>query len=51
MVTYWGEHILHHQTALRVKTRLLFLPGVMVTSVPTQLGSEQEPTALAEVAG
>ena len=51
VVTHWWEHILHNQTALRIKTRLLFLPGVMVTSVPTQIGLENEFTALAEVAG
>jgi amino acid transporter len=51
VVTHWWEHILHNQTALRIKTRLLFLPGVMVTSVPTQLGVEHEFTGLAEVAG
>lgn len=51
VVTHWWEHILHNQTALRIKTRLLFLPGVMVTSVPTQLGVGAEYTALAEVAG
>jgi hypothetical protein len=31
------EHLLHNQTALRLKARLLFEPGVMVTSVPWQL--------------
>ncbi len=51
VVTHWWEHILHNQTALRIKTRLLFLPGVMVTSVPTQIGLDNEFTALAEVAG
>lgn len=49
VVTHWWEHILHNQTALRIKTRLLFLPGVMVTSVPTQLGVDQNATTLAEV--
>lgn len=51
VVTHWWEHALHNQTALRIKTRLLFLPGVMVTSVPTQLGLSGDATALAEVAG
>jgi hypothetical protein len=37
----WWEQLLHNQTALRLKGRLLFTPGVMVTSVPYQLrGSE-----------
>ncbi len=39
VVTHWWEQILHNQTALRIKMRLLLLPGVMVTSVPTQLAS------------
>jgi hypothetical protein len=30
----WWEHLLHNQSALRLKARLLFEPGVMVTSVP-----------------
>ena len=38
----WWEQLLHNQTALRLKARLLFTPGVMVTSVPYQLkGSEK----------
>jgi hypothetical protein len=41
VVGHWWEQLLHNQTALRLKTRLLFTPGVMVTSVPYQLqGSE-----------
>jgi len=39
VVGHWWEHILHNQTALRLKGRLLFTPGVMVTSVPFQLQS------------
>lgn len=35
------EQLLHNQTALRLKGRLLFTPGVMVTSVPFQLESSQ----------
>jgi hypothetical protein len=38
-VGHWWEHILHNQSALRLKTRLLFEPGVMMTSVPWQLRS------------
>jgi amino acid transporter len=42
VVGRWWEQILHNQTALRLKGRLLFTPGVMVTSVPYQLrGAEQ----------
>jgi amino acid transporter len=39
VVGRWWEHLLHNQSALRLKTRLLFEPGVMVTSVPWQLAS------------
>jgi amino acid transporter len=39
VVGHWWENLLHNQSALRLKTRLLFLPGVMVTSVPWQLAS------------
>lgn len=39
VVGHWWEHILHNQSALRLKGRLLFEPGVMVTSVPWQLTS------------
>jgi amino acid transporter len=39
VVGRWWEHILHNQSALRIKGRLLFEPGVMVTSVPWQLES------------
>ena len=39
VVGHWWEHFLHNQSALRLKTRLLFVPGVMVTNVPFQLGS------------
>ncbi len=39
VVGRWWEHLLHNQSALRLKGRLLFTPGVMVTSVPWQLVS------------
>ena len=39
VVGHWWEHLLHNQSAFRLKARLLFRPGVMVTSVPWQLGS------------
>ena len=39
VVGHWWEHLLHNQSALRLKGRLLFTPGVMVTSVPWQLAS------------
>ena len=37
VVGHWWEQILHNQSALRLKGRLLFQPGVMVTNVPWQL--------------
>jgi amino acid transporter len=37
----WWEQLLHNQSALRLKGRLLFQPGVMVTSVPWQLRSSE----------
>jgi amino acid transporter len=39
VVGRWWEHLLHNQSALRLKGRLLFEPGVMVVSVPWQLAS------------
>jgi len=39
VVGHWWEHLLHNQSALRLKSRLLFTPGVMVVSVPWQLES------------
>ncbi|MEE1788026.1 APC family permease [Streptomyces sp. SP17BM10] len=41
VVGRWYEHLLHNQSALRLKGRLLFKPGVMVTSVPWQLESSE----------
>ena len=37
----WWEQLLHNQSALRLKARLLFTPGVMVASVPWQLRSSE----------
>jgi amino acid transporter len=42
VVGRWWEQFLHNQSALRLKGRLLFQPGVMVTSVPWQLVSSQK---------
>ncbi|MFD4368294.1 APC family permease [Rhodococcus sp. NPDC058521] len=42
VVGHWWEQILHNQSALRLKSRLLFQPGVMVTSVPWQLNSSEK---------
>ena len=41
VVGHWWEHRLHNQSALRLKTRLLFQPQVMVISVPWQLRSSR----------
>jgi amino acid transporter len=47
VVGRWWEHLLHNQSALRLKSRLLFQHGIMVTNVPWQLASshpdEQQP--------
>ncbi|WP_344856342.1 APC family permease [Amycolatopsis ultiminotia] len=47
VVGHWWEQVLHNQSALRLKGRLLFQPGVMVTSVPWQLESSQKALARA----
>ncbi|MGW4486159.1 APC family permease [Amycolatopsis sp. NPDC004368] len=39
VVGHWWEQVLHNQSALRLKGRLLFQPGVIVASVPWQLES------------
>jgi amino acid transporter len=39
VVGHWWEQLLHNQSALRLKSRLLYERGVMVTSVPWQLSS------------
>jgi hypothetical protein len=41
VVGHWWEQVLHNQSALRLKGRLLFMDGVMVTSVPWQLNSSE----------
>ena len=41
VVGHWWEQVLHNQTALVIRTRLHFTPGVMVTSVPYQLASSE----------
>ncbi len=39
IVGRWWEHLLHNQTILRLKSRLLFVPNVVVASVPWRLRS------------
>jgi amino acid transporter len=49
VVGRWWEQLLHNQSALRLKARLLFEPGVMVTSVPWQMHSthpQAQPTLI-----
>ena len=41
VVGHWWDQVLHNQSALRLKTRLLYMPSVMVTSVPWQLDSSE----------
>ena len=41
VVGRWYERLLHDQSALRLKGRLFFTPGVMVASVPWQLRSSE----------
>ena len=48
VVGHWWEGLLHNQSALRLKTRLLFIPNVMVTSVPWQLNSSERLSQLQE---
>lgn len=38
---HWWEQALHNQSALRLRSRLIFTPGVMVSSVPWQLASSE----------
>ncbi|OKJ16105.1 DNA-binding protein [Kitasatospora sp. CB01950] len=44
VVGRWWENFLHNQSALWLKSRLLFTPGVMVISVPWQLTSASRRT-------
>ncbi len=49
---HWWEQVLHNQSALRLKTRLLQQRGVIIASVPYQLRSATEPRpAASTVAG
>ena len=49
VVGHWWEQLLHNQSALRLKTRLLFTPGIMVVSVPWQLVSSDASAERGEV--
>jgi hypothetical protein len=41
----WWEHLLHNQTALRLKAALLFHPGVVVTNVPYHMAAKPAPAS------
>lgn len=41
VVGHWWEQFLHNQSALRLKSRLLFIRGVVVTNVPWRLESSR----------
>ena len=41
VVTKWYQNVLHNQTALRLKGALLFREGIVVTSVPYLLNSNE----------
>ncbi|HET9770641.1 MAG TPA: APC family permease [Acidimicrobiia bacterium] len=43
VVRKWWQHLLHNQTALFLKGKLLFREGVVVTSVPYHLRTEAGP--------
>lgn len=43
VVGRWWQNILHNQSALRLRTRLLFERGIMVTDVPWQHGTARPP--------
>jgi hypothetical protein len=50
VVSRWWENLLHNQSALRLKARLLFEPGLMVTNVPWRIPST-DPDSPVGVAG
>ncbi|EYR63790.1 DNA-binding protein [Actinotalea ferrariae CF5-4] len=41
VVGHWWEQLLHNQSAMRLKNRLLLTPGVVIASVPWQLRSSE----------
>ncbi|EWM15710.1 APC family permease [Kutzneria sp. 744] len=42
VVRRWWQHLLHNQSALRLKARLLFTPGVVVVNVPYHIGLDDQ---------
>ena len=49
VVDHWWDHVLHNQSALVLKGRLLFRKNTVVTSVPWHLGSFDEVKDVEEV--
>lgn len=41
VVGHWWEQVLHNQTGLVIRTRLHFMPGVLISTVPYQLRSSE----------
>ncbi|MFE0102399.1 APC family permease [Streptomyces sp. NPDC059009] len=50
VVGHWWEQPLHNQSALRLKTRLLFTKGVVVIDVPYRLASARQVARVARAA-
>ncbi|MFI8414067.1 APC family permease [Paeniglutamicibacter gangotriensis] len=46
VVGRWWEQLVHNQTAMRIKNRLHYEPGVVVASVPWRLASSEDSLAL-----
>jgi amino acid transporter len=51
VVGHWWEQILHNQSALRLRTRLMFSRNVVVVTVPWQLQSSQDRAEAPEISG
>ena len=39
VLSHWWKNVLQNQSSLRLRARLQFQPGVMITTVPWQLES------------
>jgi hypothetical protein len=48
VVTHWWQTLLHNQSALRLKARLLLEPGVISVSVPVLLEPGPGPSTTAD---
>ncbi|MDZ7576872.1 MAG: APC family permease [Candidatus Nanopelagicales bacterium] len=49
LVGHWWEHLLHNQSAIRLRTRLMFTKGVVLVTVPWQLDSSRDLPPRAEI--